>query len=228
MAPTAREISVGTATPATPIFSTNTQKALPQKLMALTRKETFIETALLPVERKIAAPALYSAKNGKDSAVMVKYSSAACITSSAMVPNSSRSIGARVSRQNTATPLPSRALKPTSCPALRAASSGFLAPRYWLVTTAPPVASAPNTVMMSMLIISTSDTPEMAASPAEETIIVSAIPTSTFSACSMISGQSSVSSWRLEKIFSFCSGCIAAIPSLLIKNSRYSPSMHPV
>ena len=47
-----------TATPATPIFSTNTQSALPQKLMALTMTETFIDTALLPVERKMAAPAL--------------------------------------------------------------------------------------------------------------------------------------------------------------------------
>ena len=71
-APTAREISVGTATPATPIFSTNTQSALPQKLMALTMTDTFIDTALLPVERKMAAPALYNARNGKDSAVMVK------------------------------------------------------------------------------------------------------------------------------------------------------------
>ena len=34
--------------------------------------DTFMDTALLLVERKMAAPALYSAKNGKDSAVMVK------------------------------------------------------------------------------------------------------------------------------------------------------------
>ena len=40
--------------------------------MALTMTETFIDTALLPVERKMAAPALYSAKNGKDNDVIVK------------------------------------------------------------------------------------------------------------------------------------------------------------
>ena len=40
---------MGTATPATPIFSTNTQSALPQKLIPLTMTETFIDTALLPV-----------------------------------------------------------------------------------------------------------------------------------------------------------------------------------
>ena len=49
---------MGTATPATPIFSTNTQSALPQKLIPLTMTETFIDTALFPVERKMAAPAL--------------------------------------------------------------------------------------------------------------------------------------------------------------------------
>ena len=120
-----------------------------------------------------------------------------------MVPKNSRSCHVRVSRQNAATPTPSSALNATSCPALRAASSGRLAPRCWLVTTAPPVASAPNSVMMSGLIISTSDTPEIAASPTDETITVSAIPTRISSACSMISGQSSVSSWRLVKSRSF-------------------------
>lgn len=43
--------------------------------------------------------------------------------------------------------------------------------------TAPPVATAAKIALMSMLIISTSDTPEIAASPTEEIIIVSAMPT---------------------------------------------------
>ena len=116
------------------------------------------------------------------------------MTSSLIVPKKSRSCAVRVTRQNTATAVPRMPLSPTSCPALRAASSGRFAPRCWLVTTAPPVASAPNTVMISWLIISTSDTPEIAASPTEETMTVSAMPTRTPSACSMISGQSSASS----------------------------------
>lgn len=106
------------------------------------------------------------------------------------------------------------ALRATSCPALRAASPGFLAPRYWLVTTAPPVASAPKIVMMSWLIMSTSDTPEMAASPAEETIMVSAMPTSTSSACSMTSGHSRVRSWWLVKSGAVFCCCMAASPLL--------------
>ena len=131
------------------------------------------------------------------------HSSIACMTSSVMVPKKSRSCAVRVMRQNAATPTPRIALKPTSWPALLAASSGRLAPRCWLVTTAPPVASAPNSVMISWLIISTSDTPEIAASPTDDTITVSAMPTRISSICSMMSGQSSVSSWRLVNSLSF-------------------------
>ena len=43
-----------------------------QKLIRLTMTDTFMDTALLPVERNTAAPALYMARKGKDSAVMVK------------------------------------------------------------------------------------------------------------------------------------------------------------
>ena len=55
----------------------------------------------------------------------------------------------------------------------------FFCPIYWEATTAPPVATAANTLIKSVLIISTSDTPEVAASPTLETIIVSTIPTVT-------------------------------------------------
>ena len=48
------------------------------------------------------------------------------------------------------------------------ASSFFPAPRNWEVTTAPPVASAASTLMIRLLNISIRDTPETAASPAEE------------------------------------------------------------
>ena len=67
---------------------------------------------------------------------------AAWNTSSAMLPKNSRSMGPRSSRQSTMTAVPRIELKVTSCPALREASPGFLAPRNWLVITAPPVASA--------------------------------------------------------------------------------------
>ena len=114
-----------------------------------------------------------------------------------MVPKNSRSSGVRSSRQKAATATPSSALRVTSCPALREASCGLRAPRNWLVTTAPPVASAAKTLMMRLLIISTSETPEMAASPTLETMTVSDMPTSAARVCSMTSGQSSRSRSRL-------------------------------
>ena len=64
-------------------------------------------------------------------------------------------------------------------------------PMYWLATTAPPVASAANSTMMRLFIISTRLTPEMAASPQRETIMVSAMPTVTARNCSMSSGPTS-------------------------------------
>ena len=99
------------------------------------------------------------------------------------------------------TPSPSRALRATSWPELRMASARRLAPKNWLVTTAPPVASAANTLKIRLLIMSTSDTPEMAASPTLETMTVSDMPTSAASACSMTSGHSRRSSWALVNCF---------------------------
>ena len=69
-AATARETRVGTATPATPIFSTNTHRAFPATLIPFIHKLTCMETLLLPTLRKMAAPALYRAMKGKDRAVM--------------------------------------------------------------------------------------------------------------------------------------------------------------
>ena len=51
--------------------------------------------------------------------------------------------------------------------ALQARRRAF-APSSCATTTAPPVASAEKILMISTLIISTSDTPETAASPTEE------------------------------------------------------------
>ena len=64
------------------------------------------------------------------------------------------------------------------------ASSFFPAPRNWEVTTAPPVASAASTLMIRLLNMSIRDTPETAASPAEDIMTVSAMPTVIASACS--------------------------------------------
>ena len=65
---------------------------------------------------------------------------------------------------------------------------------YWLVTTAPPVASALMIWIIRVLKLSTRLTPDTAASPTEDTIKVSARPMVTLSACSAISGSSSATS----------------------------------
>ena len=53
---------------------------------------------------------------------------------------------------------------------------------------APPVARAEKMLISRILIASTSDTPETAASPQLETMTVSAIPMVMARNCSMISG----------------------------------------
>lgn len=74
----------------------------------------------------------------------------------------------------------------------------FPAPRNWEVTTAPPVANAANTLMIRLLNISIRDTPETAASPAEDIMTVSAMPTVIASACSNNKGMISFSDHLLK------------------------------
>ena len=71
-AATPRETSVGIATPATPICKPYTHSALPPTLIPFITRLACMETLLFPVLRKMAAPALYSARKGKDRAVMRK------------------------------------------------------------------------------------------------------------------------------------------------------------
>ena len=81
------------------------------------------------------------------------------------------------------------------------ASSFFPAPRNWEVTTAPPVASAASTLMIRLLNMSIRDTPETAASPAEEIMTVSAMPTVIASACSNNKGMISFFRSSFENSF---------------------------
>ena len=74
-------------------------------------------------------------------------------------------------------------------------------PRYWEDTTAPPVATAANILMNRVLTISTRDTPEVAASPTLDTIMVSTIPTDTARICSTISGNINLLKSALENMY---------------------------
>ncbi len=57
---------------ATPICKPYTHSALPPTLIPFITRLACMETLLFPVLRKMAAPALYSARKGKDRAVMRK------------------------------------------------------------------------------------------------------------------------------------------------------------
>ena len=76
--------------------------------------------------------------------------------------------------------------------AARSARSSSRAPMDWAHTTAPPVARAENTLMMSTLMRSTSATLDTAVSPAADTIMMSAMPTMTDRNCSIIRGMMSL------------------------------------
>ncbi len=106
-----------------------------------------------------------------------------------MRPKNSRSMGRLTSTVSAPSVTPAKITVYRSCTADLRASSLRLAPRNWEVTTAPPVASAAMMLNIRILIISTSETPETAASPTEEIIMVSAMPTVMASACSKISGM---------------------------------------
>lgn len=96
-------------------------------------------------------------------------------------------------------PKPNTADRNTSCPALFRASSCLRAPKNWLVITAPPVAKAANRFKMTLLIMSTRDTPDMAASPTAETITPSHMPTRAARACSITRGKINRTNARFEK-----------------------------
>ena len=76
-----------------------------------------------------------------------------------------------------------------NCPAESFARSGIFFPIYWLQTTAPPVANADKICIKSTLMLSTSDTPDTAASPQDDTMSVSNRPMLIAKVCSMISGM---------------------------------------
>ena len=146
-------------------------------------------------------------------------------------------MGRASTKQTTPTNTPNKPLSRRSWPALWSACFCSLAPKYWLTTTAPPVASAANSTMMRLLTISTKLTPEMAASPQRETIIVSAMPTVTSSSCSTSSGPVRTSRSRSENsgfrppnrgaFFSFVASIRFSSFWIWAQKSRFPPTLLP-
>ena len=112
------------------------------------------------------------------------------MTSVSTLPKISRRIGARSSVNTSVTSVEIATTVSTSWRPVSTASSRSLRPRYWAQMIVPPVAMAAKTLIISTLMASTSDTAEIAAEPALDTIIVSAVPISELSSCSIISGIS--------------------------------------
>ena len=65
----------------------------------------------------------------------------------------------------------------------------LLSPRYWPAITAPPVARAEKEKIRSCIKKSTRETPLMAASPSDATIMESASPTKNSKDCSISNGK---------------------------------------
>ena len=109
------------------------------------------------------------------------------------------------------------------CAAAFRASRGSCRPMYWLVTTAPPVASALMIWIIRVLKLSTRLTPETAASPTEDTIRVSARPMVTLSACSAISGSSrAMSCCRVNSGGLWNVGVLVAVIGSSVTVTRYT------
>ena len=91
-----------------------------------------------------------------------------------------------------------------------------LLPRNWAQIIHPPVETAVNRKMTSLLIESTQETPDTAALPMLETIRVSTVPMRAVSTCSMISGINSFRRSLLENIM-----MIRSVSSFLSVKQRF-------
>ena len=174
------------------------QNALPITFRMFILSETFMDSFVFPWARKIAMPELYTASRGNESAVMAKYSAALSITAVSTRPYSTPRNRRPPARKNSITAVMAETVMKYSWPPARAARALSPAPISWAQTTVPPAHRAKSTCMNRLLSASTSDTPEIAASPRTATISTSAMPTRTLSSCSTSSGPISAVSFFLS------------------------------
>ena len=148
-----------------------------------------IEILELPIALNKAAPELYKAINGYDSAETRKKVSALFITPLSTLPKAKCNIEVL---NNNITPIMIKdkiAVINNNCLAEKRAFSSEPCPINCAATTAPPVPKAAKTLINKTLIESTSETAETAASPTLETMIVSQKPTRITNNCSITSGM---------------------------------------
>lgn len=125
-----REISDGYATPAAPICKTNTPTQFPTTLTTFAAIEMYMVTWVFPMLRQSAAPASYTARNGRESVVIKRYSSQADSTSVSIFPKSSRRSGTRNAAISTVSTRENTAEIIRSCSDAREAASSLLLPIY--------------------------------------------------------------------------------------------------
>ncbi len=123
-----------------------------------------------------------------------------------MPPKTREMIRARMGMQMIRRAVETERERTRSWPAALLALARSLRPRYWLATTAPPVAKAAKRVTMRTVMASTRLMALTAASPTRATMTVSAMPMETANSCSMTNGMISVTRKRRSNIWDDRSG----------------------
>ncbi len=135
-------------------------------------------------------------------------------------------IGSRSARQTPITASEISSVETMTCPAVSRALFSRRAPRNCAATTAPPVAKAAKILMISVLMLSMSETPLITASPSDETITVSAMPTVMASVCSRISGRISLfSAAPSNSGVSSAGGCRKRLRKRILSQSSFPYSL---
>ena len=150
-----------------------------------------------------AAELLYTPKNGNDNAVIQKYTLALFITSTSMLLYKACRITLWKATHKIPNTKEITKLIINNCEADSFVFSSSLFPRYCVTITEPPPAIAVNIAIIRLFTSFTMDTPEIAASPAADTMIVSAIPTSITNSCSTNKGRINLPSCRFVNILFF-------------------------
>ena len=106
--------------------------------------DRYMVTLVLPMLRNTAAPELYTASAGYEYAEILRYVMQASITSLSTLPNSRVSMFSLPTSTSAAISTANAVENDISWLAASPASSAARFPMYWLITTAPPEASAVN------------------------------------------------------------------------------------
>ena len=155
------------------------------------KADTIIGSLEFPEALKRADPALNTEMKGYENRVIRKYIFEASITDFSTEPKIRPRSPSRNTRKMHITAVARKNAHISTCLADSSARSLSLQPRYWLHRIVPPVAIEANRYITSLFMESTRETPDTAASPTLETMMVSTVPIRESITCSIISGITS-------------------------------------